>query len=236
MHCPSPAWFCQVLANVVWFKRGWANFHAGVGRLIAMSSSSLGSMISVSWKTCKRGKVSWTEAEALRVGEIFYNELPPTAREMILNGTFNGDELVTLQQPLALPSRRELEENFVFVVAMCRSFPDRIGSAYLVADALIYINKRYFSGKLLRSSEDLNTVAVAVREGYKLKRCLQAARNLWRRSEGAKSAKLGFIKSLLVSRHSLAYALAHLTKNKDIEAVTMTRKHTDHEQTFTIDC
>ena len=135
------------------------------------------------FKSLRRGRRWWSGDEATALADAFVALFPASALAAIEEGKVKPGPLITLDESdeegrLGV-LYEDIEENITWLRPLIKQFPDRVPSAYLVADSLMILNKR-LNCKLLQLVGGGTAQDAALAEAFKMKRLVQRVRFLWR--------------------------------------------------------
>ncbi|CAL1143145.1 unnamed protein product [Cladocopium goreaui] len=148
------------------------------------------------WKSCRPGKVPWTEQDVFDHAAAVKLSLPVTVKELIQSPEWKGGPLIQLENDVSRPTADDCILNYIWLRPFVSKFPETVCSGYYAADVFRALDV-YLENKLLQSSDPMDTKkSMALDEGGKMKRLMGGLRYLWR-SKSGNHPRITEMKSLL---------------------------------------
>lgn len=149
-----------------------------------------------------RCKAPWNKSEVDTLASSFEECFGASACDLLRSGNYAGGPIVQLGADLELHvTRQHVRQHASVIIPVLKIYNDRIPSAFLMADALVELNKR-LNGQMLKPYPTNNNKpeARALDEGLKIKRMLQYLRLLFRASTTSRDPVLDEMKQLMVRK------------------------------------
>ena len=122
--------------------------------------------------------------------------MPRCATELLRGGAYRGD-LIKVSEP---QSREDISDNFVWLLPAVKQLRDRVGSAYLYADALLELDELWKGTVLIPRTGFATKAELAIYEGGKLKKLHGRPREMFRNAGGSRCDKIRELKSFMQPR------------------------------------
>ena len=151
------------------------------------------------WKSCRRGKIPWREADVAACADALYEALPGHAAALLRKGGLQpGSSLLQLDGHFAV-TQAHIENNHIWVRPIVQLYPQNVPGGYFLADAMLHLYQHHFDGKLFVDGgiPELSVEAQAMAEASKLKRLVGGLRYLLRNSPVGKGVLITELKGYL---------------------------------------
>ena len=137
---------------------------------------------------CARGpgKISWSAADVKATAVDLKASLPLSVTQVITAKEWRGGPLVQLEDTISRPAASDLIVNYWFIKAFVRKCPDKVPSAFFVADVILYMDRLFCERLLIAQNPGENKKSLAGEEGKKIKALMGYLRYLWRSSTMAR--------------------------------------------------
>ncbi|CAK8985427.1 30S ribosomal protein S6 [Durusdinium trenchii] len=121
------------------------------------------------WKSVRPGKISWSAADVKATAVDLKASLPLSVTQVITAKEWRGGPLVQLEDTISRPAASDLIVNYWFIKAFVRKCPDKVPSAFFVADVILYMDRLFCERLLIAQNPGENKKSLAGEEGKKIK-------------------------------------------------------------------
>ena len=137
------------------------------------------------WKSIRGTRRNWSEHEVIEASRLLLECLPKETRTFLATDAWQGGPIVTVSDPILWRIKLvDLKKNKIILKAMLTLYADTIPSAFFFADVFLAADAAC-NGRLLLNiptpgAKLVQKQEMALKEGGKLKKCIQHLRLLWR--------------------------------------------------------